>query len=182
LPRVCTLRRASLSMCRPMMAGPAGGLAFSCRAVISAVEVAPGCRVLHISTETGEAASITLPAGGASGVVIGADIAPAMVIGGRDRLSKPLFCHAAADGRAFPLKSGAFDAIICQLGFAVFSGPSSGVAEFYRMLRARRCAALCVISTPDQAQCPIISRNAQRQISRIELDVPQHHISFSIRV
>jgi ubiquinone/menaquinone biosynthesis C-methylase UbiE len=43
--------------------------------VISAAEVAPGCRVLDISTGTGEAALMTLPTVGASGFVIGADIA-----------------------------------------------------------------------------------------------------------
>ena len=51
-------------------------------AVISAAEVVPGCRELDISTGTGEAALIALPAVGVSGVVIGADIAPAMQKGG----------------------------------------------------------------------------------------------------
>jgi hypothetical protein len=46
--------------------------------VISTAEVAPGCRVLDISTGTGEPALMALPAVGASGVVIGTDIAPAM--------------------------------------------------------------------------------------------------------
>ncbi len=46
--------------------------------VISAADVAPGCRVLDISTGAAEAALMALPTVGASGVVIGADIAPAM--------------------------------------------------------------------------------------------------------
>src|SRR5712691_6574204 len=46
--------------------------------VISAADVAPGCRVLDISTGAAAAALMALPTVGASGVVIGADIAPAM--------------------------------------------------------------------------------------------------------
>ena len=53
--------------------------------VISAAEFAPGFLVLDVSTGTGEAALIVLPTVGASGVVIGADIAPAMLVGARDR-------------------------------------------------------------------------------------------------
>jgi ubiquinone/menaquinone biosynthesis C-methylase UbiE len=52
-------------------------------AVISAAEVMPGSRVLDVSTGTGEAALMALPAVGPSGVVIGADIAPAMLEGAR---------------------------------------------------------------------------------------------------
>jgi SAM-dependent methyltransferase len=57
-------------------------------AVISAAEVMPGSRVLDVSTGTGEAALMALPAVGPSGVVIGADIAPAMLAGARDRLKR----------------------------------------------------------------------------------------------
>jgi ubiquinone/menaquinone biosynthesis C-methylase UbiE len=120
-------------------------------AVISAAEVAPGCRVLDISTGTGEAALMALPAVGASGVVIGADIAPAMLVGARDRLKDPLFCPVAADGQALPFKSGTFDAVICQLGLQFFPDPARGLAEFHRVLRPGCCTAVCVISAPDRA-------------------------------
>jgi len=120
-------------------------------AVISVVEVAPGRRVLDVSTGTGEAPRMAPPAVGASGVVIGADIAPAMVVGARDRLKNPSFCPVAADGQALPFKSGTFDAIICQLGLQFFQDPARGLAEFYRVLRHGCCAAVCVISTPDRA-------------------------------
>ena len=80
-------------------------------AVVSAAEVAPGHRVLDVSTATGEAALMALPAVGASGVVIGADVAPAMLVGARDRLKDRLFCPVAADGQVLPFKSGSFDAV-----------------------------------------------------------------------
>jgi ubiquinone/menaquinone biosynthesis C-methylase UbiE len=120
-------------------------------AVISAAEVAPGCRVLDVSTGTGEAALMALPAVGASGFVIGADIAPAMLVGARGRLKDRLFCPVAADGQALPFKSGSFDAVICQLGLQFFPDPAVGLGEFHRVLRHGCCAAVCVISTPKQA-------------------------------
>src|SRR5262245_17743863 len=120
-------------------------------AVISAAEIAPGQRVLDVSTGTGEAALIALPAVGASGAVIGADIAPAMLVGARERLRDPLFCPVAADGQALPFMSGVFDAVICQLGLQFFPDPARGLAEFYRVLKHGCRAAVCVISTPDRA-------------------------------
>src|SRR5215469_13237044 len=69
-------------------------------ALLGAAEVAPGRRVLDVSTGTGEAALMALPAVGASGFVIGADVAPAMLVGARDRIKNPLFCPVAADGQA----------------------------------------------------------------------------------
>ena len=121
--------------------------------MISAAEVAPGRRVLDVSTGTGEAALMALPAVGASGVVIGVDIAPAMLVGARDRLKDRLFCPVAADGQVLPFKSGSFDALICQLGLQFFPDPARGLAEFHRVLRRGCCAAVCVISTPDRARC-----------------------------
>jgi ubiquinone/menaquinone biosynthesis C-methylase UbiE len=97
-------------------------------AVISAAEVAPGRRVLDVSTGTGEAASMALPIAGASGAVIGVDIAPAMLVAARDRLRDTLFYPVAADGQALPFKSGSFGAIICQLGLQFFPDPALGVA------------------------------------------------------
>ena len=52
-------------------------------AVLAAAKVAPGQRVLEVSTGTGEAALAALPIVCTSGLVIGADIAPAMHTGGR---------------------------------------------------------------------------------------------------
>jgi len=120
-------------------------------AVLAAAEVAPGRKVLDVSTGTGEAALMALPATGKTGIVIGADIAPAMLLGARDRLRDPLFCPVAADGQALPFKSGVFDAVICQLGLQFFPDPARGLSEFHRVLRPGCCAAACVISTPDRA-------------------------------
>jgi ubiquinone/menaquinone biosynthesis C-methylase UbiE len=120
-------------------------------AVLAAANVAPGHRVLDISTGTGEAALMTLPIVGASGLVIGADISPAMLEGARDRLDEPSFLPIAADGQALPFGNGSFDAVICQLGLQFFPDPARGLAEFRRVLRIGGWVGACVISTPDRA-------------------------------
>jgi ubiquinone/menaquinone biosynthesis C-methylase UbiE len=118
--------------------------------VLGAAEVAPGCRVLDVSTGTGEAGLMALPIVGASGFVIGADISPAMLKGARARLNEPLF-WPAADGQALPFRDASFDCVICQLGLQFFSNPALGLAEFRRVLRRGGRVAVCVISTPDRA-------------------------------
>jgi len=120
-------------------------------AVVAAAEVGPGSRVLDVSTGTGEVALVALPTVGAAGVVIGADISPAMLQGARNRLGEPSFWPVAADGQALPFRDGIFDAVICQLGLQFFPDPSLGLAEFRRVLRSGGCTAICVISTPDRA-------------------------------
>jgi ubiquinone/menaquinone biosynthesis C-methylase UbiE len=60
-------------------------------AVVAAAEVAPGSRVLDVSTGPGEATLAVLPIVGAAGVVIGADISPAMLEGACGRLGEPIF-------------------------------------------------------------------------------------------
>ena len=94
--------------------------------VLGATEVAPGCRVLDVSTGTGEAAFMALPIVGASGFVIGADISPAMLEGARARLNEPVFRPVATDGQALPFRDASFDCVICQLGLQFFQIRLSG--------------------------------------------------------
>jgi ubiquinone/menaquinone biosynthesis C-methylase UbiE len=147
-------------------------------AVVSAAGVASGSRVLDVSTGTGEAALRLLPIVGASGVVIGVDIAPAMVAGARDRLDNRLFCPIAADGQALPFKDGSFDAVVCQLGLQFFPDPARGLAEFHRVLRRGCRAAVCVISTPERAPmwgifADVVSRYAPQRRDLL-------HLSFAL--
>jgi ubiquinone/menaquinone biosynthesis C-methylase UbiE len=120
-------------------------------AVVSAANVAPGSRVLDVCTGTGEAALGMLPIIGESGILIGVDIAPAMVTAARSRLKNRAFVPVAADGQRLPFKDGSFDAAVCQLGLQFFPDPLRGLTEFHRVLRKGCRAAICVISTPDRA-------------------------------
>ena len=120
-------------------------------AVLAAAEVANGDRVLDVATGPGEAARLALSKVTPAGRVIGADISPAMVTAARTRLGAGAFQPVAMDGQAVAFRDGSFDAVVCQLGLQFFPDPARGLAEFRRVLRPGRCAAVCVIATPDRA-------------------------------
>ena len=118
--------------------------------VLDAAGVDQGWRVLDVSTGTGEAALAIAPVIGAAGLLVGADIAPAMLESARTRLRQAAFLPVAADGQALPFADGSFDAVICQLGLQFFPNPGLGLMEFRRVLRDGGRIAICVASTPDR--------------------------------
>jgi ubiquinone/menaquinone biosynthesis C-methylase UbiE len=118
--------------------------------VLDTAGVDLGCRVLDMATGTGEAALAIAPVIGASGLLVGADIAPAMLESVRTRLHQAAFLPVAADGQALPFADGSFDAVICQLGLQFFPNPGLGLTEFRRVLRDGGRVAICVASTPDR--------------------------------
>jgi ubiquinone/menaquinone biosynthesis C-methylase UbiE len=120
-------------------------------AVLAAAEVAGGDRVLDVATGPGEAALSALAIVTPAGRVIGADIAPAMLTAARARLGAGVFQPVVMDGQALAFRDGSFDAVVCQLGLQFFPDPARGLTEFRRVLHAGRCAAVCVVSTPDRA-------------------------------
>lgn len=120
-------------------------------AVLAAAEVASGDRVLDVATGPGETALGALSVVKPAGVVIGADISPAMLTAARARLGDDAFQPVATDGQALAFRDGSFDAVVCQLGLQFFPTPERALADFRRVLRAGGCAAVCVISTPDRA-------------------------------
>jgi ubiquinone/menaquinone biosynthesis C-methylase UbiE len=120
-------------------------------AVLAAVEVAGGDRVLDVATGPGEAALVALSKVTPEGRVMGADISPAMLAAARVRLGAGAFQPVAMDGQALAFRDGSVDAVVCQLGLQFFPNPARGLAEFRRVLRPGRCAAVCVISTPERA-------------------------------
>src|SRR5213593_3780411 len=120
-------------------------------AVLAAAEVAGGYRVLDVATGPGEAAAMALSVVESSGLVVGADISRAMLEAARARLGRGSFRPVATDGQALAFRDGSFDAVVCQLGLQFFADPARGLSEFRRVLRTGRCAAVCVISSPDRA-------------------------------
>lgn len=146
--------------------------------VVAAADIAAGDRVLDVSTGTGEAARAVLPCIGASGAVIGLDIAPAMLASARGRLAAPCFLPVAADGEALPFADASFDAVLCQLGLQFFPDPARGLAEFRRVLRPGARLAVCVIATPDKA--PMWGHLAEALSRRLPAQRALLHLSFSL--
>jgi ubiquinone/menaquinone biosynthesis C-methylase UbiE len=120
-------------------------------AVLAAAEVAGGHRTLDVATGPGEAASMALSEVGPAGLVVGADISLAMLNAANTRFADRRFRPIAMDGQALPFADNAFDSVICQLGLMFFPDPARGLEEFRRVLRPRRRAAVCVISTRERA-------------------------------
>lgn len=120
-------------------------------ALLAAAEITEGDRILDVATGSGEAALMALSAVGDSGLVIGADISPAMLEAASGRLFDRPFWPVAADGQALAFPDASFDAVLCQLGLMFFPNPARGLEEFRRVLRPGRCAAVCVISSPARA-------------------------------
>jgi SAM-dependent methyltransferase len=75
-----------------------------------------------------------------------------MVEKARSRLSNaPNASLAVEDGQALSFSSDRFDAVTCSLGLMFFPDPSRGIAEFYRVLRAGRYAAVSVNTVPQRS-------------------------------
>jgi ubiquinone/menaquinone biosynthesis C-methylase UbiE len=146
---------------------------------LSAAEVTHGDRVLDVATGPGEAALTAVTAVGESGLVVGADVSSAMLDVASVRLSRVSFCPVAADGQALPFRSNAFGAVVCQLGLMFFPNPTQGLAEFRRVLRPGRCAAVCVISTPDRA--PMWGVLAEALSRHLPDQAQVLHLSFALR-
>jgi ubiquinone/menaquinone biosynthesis C-methylase UbiE len=120
-------------------------------ALLAAGDLRSGSRVLDVSTGTGEASLAIIPRIAPSGLLVGADIAPAMLQAARRRLTKSAFLPVAADGQALPFAGASFDRVVCQLGLQFFPDPGRGLMEFRRVLRNGGRVGICVISTPDRA-------------------------------
>lgn len=120
-------------------------------ALLAAAEVGRDSRVLDVATGPGEAALAATSVVEPAGLVVGADISPAMLKTARTRFSTGSFLAVASNGQTLAFRDGAFDAVLCQLGLQFFPDPARGLAEFRRVLRAGGHAAVCVVSTPDRA-------------------------------
>ena len=67
------------------------------------------------------------------------------------RLSSTQFLPVVSDGQFLVFPDATFDAVLCQLGLMFFPDPARGLAEFRRVGRPGRRAAVCVISLASRA-------------------------------
>lgn len=147
-------------------------------AVLAAAKVTEGCRMLDVATGPGEAALVATSVVKSRGLVVGADISPAMLKAARGRLGEAPFWAVATDGQALGFRDGTFDAVVCQLGVQFFPDPRRGLLEFRRVLRAAGCTAVCVVSTPDRA--PMWGVLADVLSSHLPDQRESLHLSFAL--
>jgi ubiquinone/menaquinone biosynthesis C-methylase UbiE len=108
--------------------------------------------VLDIATGTGLAAEAALRIVGPTGHVTAADFSPAMVEKARERLGQTKNTSIVVeDGQALSFPDASFDAVLCSLGLMFFPDPPRGLAEFYRVLRPGRRAAVSVNTVPERS-------------------------------
>ncbi len=142
--------------------------------VLAAAEICIGDRVLDVATGLGEAAQTAIATVGDSGLVIGTDISSAMLAAAYARLANGPFLAAMMDGQSLAFRDASFDVVLCQLGLMFFPDPLRGLAEFRRVLRPGRCAAVCVVSSSDRAPmwgilAGMLSRYLPDQVTRLYL-------------
>ena len=147
-------------------------------ALLDAAEIKDADRVLDVATGTGEAARSALERVGPSGLVVGADISAAMLSEACMRLSSMRFLPVVADGQSLVFPDATFDVVLCQLGLMFFADPARGLAEFRRVLRPGRRAAVCVISLASRA--PMWGILAETLAAYLPEHAKTLHVSFSL--
>jgi len=147
-------------------------------ALLAAAELTERDRVLDVATGTGEAAHLALTAVGPHGLVVGADVSSAMLEEACARLPSDRFLPVISDGQALVFPSESFDAVLCQLGLMFFPEPARGLAEFRRVLRPGRRAAVCVISSSDRV--PMWGPLADALSCHLPEQRDALHLSFSL--
>ncbi|MGW0711962.1 class I SAM-dependent methyltransferase [Streptomyces sp. NPDC002643] len=109
---------------------------------VAALGLRPGDRVLDAGCGTGRALSLLRAAVGPSGVVLGADLTPAMleaaVRAGRGREGRLLL----ADVTALPLRSESLDAVFAAGLVAHLPNPAENLRELARVVRPGGTLAL----------------------------------------
>ncbi len=143
-----------------------GSTSQSVPALLRVAHLLPGQRVLDVATGTGIAAEAVAAVVGPTGVVVAADISPAMIDQARQRLvGLPNITLAIEDGQFLSFPDEDFDAVICHMGLMYFPAPARGVAEFRPVLRKGGRCAVSVNTTPERS-------NVQRSNGAIARRVP----------
>ena len=114
--------------------------------------VREGMNVLDLAGGTGDLAALFAPVVGARGRVVLADINPAMMAVGRDRLlsgghAQVSFCRAAAE--RLPFADNSFDCACIGFGLRNFTDKQQALEELYRILVPGGVLLVLEFSKPD---------------------------------
>lgn len=114
--------------------------------------VRPGMRVLDLAGGTGDLAALFADAVGDSGSVVLADINPAMMRVGRDRLldqglAQVEFCQTSAEALAFA--DAGFDCVVIGFGLRNFTDKEAALREIARVLKPGGVLLILEFSKPE---------------------------------
>ena len=116
------------------------------RAVLKALDVRPGQRVLDLAAGTGTS---TVPFERAGGHAVACDFSLGMLREGRRRL--PHLDFVAGDALALPFASGTFDAVTISFGLRNVHDVDAALAELLRVTRPGGTLVVCEFSEPTWA-------------------------------
>lgn len=120
-------------------------------ALLDAAALAPGERVIDVACGTGIVSAAAARAVGASGQVLGVDIAEQMVAAARQR-ALPQAQFMRRDGEALDgIADASFDVALCALGLMYMPSPERALGEMARVLRPGGRVALAVWG--ERARC-----------------------------
>ena len=127
--------------------------------LLAAVKVSGGMRLLDVPTGSGALAAEATRRGA---VVIGVDIAPAMIAEARKR--HPGIDFQVADVEHLPLPDGVLDAVVCAFGLGHFPYPEASLAECLRTLKAGGRIAFSWWDTSDKQRVQGLIRDAAAEV------------------
>ena len=110
--------------------------------VIDGASVSAGDHVLDIACGTGVLTRNVLQTVGASGRVVGADVAPGMLAAAKE--IEPVIEWVEAPAEALPFKDASFERIVSQFGMMFFTDRQKSAHEMFRVLKPDGTLAIAV--------------------------------------
>jgi demethylmenaquinone methyltransferase / 2-methoxy-6-polyprenyl-1,4-benzoquinol methylase len=116
------------------------------KAVVEALKIKAGDRILDLAAGTGTS---SVPLAKAGAAVVPADFSLGMLRVGRRR--QPELPFVAADGLALPFRDGAFDSATISFGLRNLADREQGLRELRRVVRPGGRLVICEFSQPTWA-------------------------------
>jgi SAM-dependent methyltransferase len=125
-------------------------------AMLTMAGIVPGSQVLDVAAGAGEQTLTIARRIGPTGSVLAADLSPVILALAEDNAQSAGLSNVrtlVADGENLPVKSAAFDSVVCRLGLMLFGDPVRGLAEMHRALRPQGRICAMVFSQPEHNPC-----------------------------